>query len=155
MENAAVTVKHDNPKKFKENWPFFWVSQINAAYATVLERRIKSYGIDMPRWRAMMSLYEDEYLSVSEIAAFSAQKLNTTTKVVQRMLNDGLVTTRVRPDDGRVTDVCLTDKGEKLRKEVFKEAQAIFEHTFSDVSNAELAALNDTLSNLHARLKNL
>ncbi len=150
-----MTIKQDNPKKFKENWPFFWVSQINATYANALERRIKSNGIDLPRWRAMMSLYEDQYLSVSEIAEFSAQKLNTTTKVVQRMMNDGLVSTRVRPSDGRVTEVCLTNKGEKLRKVAFAEAQVIFENTFAEFSDAELAALNTTLSNLHARLKKL
>jgi len=152
---VILAVQQDNPKKFKENWPFFWVSQINAAYANALERRIKSFGIDIPRWRAMMSLYEDQYLSVSEIADFSAQKLNTTTKVVQRMLQDELVSTRVRPTDGRVTEVCLTDKGEKLRKDAFNEAQAIFDHTFADLTKAERDALNDTLAGLHARLKKL
>ncbi|WP_317624729.1 MarR family winged helix-turn-helix transcriptional regulator [Rhodalgimonas zhirmunskyi] len=150
-----MALKQDNPKKFKENWPFFWVSQINAAYANALERRIKPYGIDLPRWRAMMSLYEDQYLSVSEIAEFSAQKLNTTTKVIQRMLNDGLVTTRVRPSDGRVTEVCLTNKGEKLRKVAFDESQIVFQNAFAEFTQKDLAALNGTLAKLHARLKKL
>ncbi len=145
--------KSDSPIEFKQNWPFFWISQINAAYTNALERRIKAYGIDIPRWRAMMSLYEDQYLSVSEIAEFSAQKLNTTTKVVQRMMNDGLVSTRVRPQDGRVTEVCLTDKGEKLRKQAFAEAQAIFDTTFDELSETDIQALNSTLSQLHRRLK--
>ncbi|MGR3366521.1 MAG: MarR family transcriptional regulator [Sagittula sp.] len=64
----------------------------------------------------MMSLYEDQYLPVSEIAAFSAQKLNTTTKVIQRMIKDELVATRVRPSDGRVTEVRPTEKGDQLRR---------------------------------------
>ncbi|THH34446.1 MarR family transcriptional regulator [Aliishimia ponticola] len=148
-------MQQDNPDKFKENWPFFWVTQINAAYANVLEKRIKPLGVDLPRWRAMMSLYEDEYLSVSEIAEFSAQKLNTTTKVIQRMLSDGLVSTRVRPSDGRVTEVCLTDKGERLRKDVFVEAQDIFESTFGTFSSEELNQLNSSLSQIHRRLKKL
>ncbi|RPE66661.1 DNA-binding MarR family transcriptional regulator [Pacificibacter maritimus] len=148
-----MSSNHDSPNKFKQNWPFFWFSQINAAYTNVLERRIKAYGIDIPRWRAMMSLYEDQYLSVSEIAEFSAQKLNTTTKVVQRMMKDGLVSTRVRPQDGRVTEVCLTDKGEKLRKQAFTEAQAVFDATFSELSEGEIQDLNTTLSRLHTRLK--
>ncbi len=145
----------DNPKQFKENWPFFWISQINAAYGNALERRIKDLGIDLPRWRAMMSLYEDQFLSVSQIADFSAQKLNTTTKVVQRMMNDGLVSTRIRPTDGRVTEVCLTEKGERLRKEAFVEAQAIFDHTFANLTSEQQKALNATLSDLHARLKKI
>lgn len=145
----------DNPENFKENWPFFWISQINAAYAAALERRIKPQGADLPRWRAMMSLYEDQYLSISEIADFSAQKLNTTTKVIQRMIQDGLVETRIRPTDGRVTEVCLTEKGEMLRREAFVEAQSIFETVFTDTSEAELRALNMMLAGLHRKLKKL
>lgn len=102
-----------------------------------------------------MSLYEDQHLSVSEIADFSAQKLNTTTKVIQRMLQDELVTTRPRPRDGRVTEVCLTEKGDDLRRKAFVEAQAIFDQTFTDLSDKELDALNITLSKLHQRLKKM
>lgn len=151
----TVVEQNDNPTNFRKNWPFFWISQINAAYAVALERRIKPLGLDLPRWRAMMSLYEDQYLSVSEIADFSAQKLNTTTKVVQRMIHDGLVETRVRPSDGRVTEVCLTEKGELLRREAFVEAQSIFEHAFGELSENDLHLLNLTLSELHGNLKKL
>ena len=101
--------------EFKRNWPFYWVSQVNAAYESALERRLKHLGIDIARWRALMSLYDDAYLSVSEISEYSAQKLNTTTKVVQRMAKDGLVETRVRPSARRVTEVSLTAEGEQLR----------------------------------------
>lgn len=154
-KDTVQIVQQDNPKKFKENWPFFWVSHVNATYTSVLERRIKPLGVDIPRWRAMMSLYEDDYLSVSEIAEFSAQKLNTTTKVIQRMLNDGLVVTRVRPSDGRVTEVCLTEKGERMRKEVFAETQDIFESTFGPMSKSKLETLNKTLSEALGRLQKL
>lgn len=144
-----------SPNSFIENWPFFWMSQVNATYASALEQRTKAHGIDLPRWRAMMSLHEGKYLSVSEIAEFSAQKLNTTTKVVQRMLNDGLVTTRVRPSDGRVTDVCLTEKGEKLRKKALVEAEKIFEHAFNGIDAVDIQKLNKTLSAINVRLKQL
>ena len=145
----------DNPINFKAEWPFYWISQINAAYADALERRIKPLGIDIPRWRAMMSLHEDQYLSVSEIAAFSAQKLNTTTKVIQRMIGDELVTTRVRPTDGRVTEVCLTEKGDTLRKSALVEARKIFELAFAQIPADEVAALNRTLSQVQAQLEKL
>jgi DNA-binding MarR family transcriptional regulator len=147
--------RYDSPAHLKENWPFYWISQINAAYSDALERRIKLHGIDIPRWRAMMSLYEDKYLSVSEIAQFSAQKLNTTTKVIQRMLNDGLVTTRISPQDGRVTEVCLTEKGDNLRKEAFVEARYLFDNSFSELTQEEIDTLNATLSAVLKKLRKL
>ncbi|WP_299409904.1 MarR family winged helix-turn-helix transcriptional regulator [uncultured Roseobacter sp.] len=112
-------------------------------------------GIDIARWRALMSLYDDGYLSVSEISEHSAQKLNTTTKVVQRMVKDGLVTTRVRSTDRRVTEVNLSEKGENLRREAFKEAQAIYNLVFDGQSEKDVETLNAELSRLHERLKKL
>ncbi len=141
--------------EFKKSWPFYWVSQINAAYENALERRLKHLGIDIARWRALMSLYDDGYLSVSEISEHSAQKLNTTTKVVQRMVKDGLVTTRVRSTDRRVTEVNLSEKGENLRREAFKEAQAIYNLVFDGQSEKDVETLNAELSRLHERLKKL
>ncbi|WP_254868488.1 MarR family winged helix-turn-helix transcriptional regulator [Phaeobacter sp. HF9A] len=145
----------DDPKHLKADWPFYWISQINSAYADVLERRIRHIGIDIPRWRAMMSLYEDQYLSVSEIAAFSAQKLNTTTKVIQRMIKDELVKTRVRPTDGRVTEVCLTEKGDRLRTLALAEARSVYDLTFAGIDPERVRALNQLMSEMHAALQKL
>lgn len=144
-----------NPQFYRENWPFFWISQVNAAYIGVLERRIKPLGIDIPRWRAMMSLYQDQHLSVSEIAEFSAQKLNTTTKVVQRMVADELVSTRARPSDGRVTEVCLTEKGEHLRALAMKEAGDVYKSVFGDHAATDITGLNAELSRICASLREL
>ena len=152
---TALDVDTDTPTHLKAEWPFYWISQINAIYAEVLERRIKPLGIDIPRWRAMISLYEDQFLSVSEIAEFSAQKLNTTTKVVQRMQADGLVRTRVRPTDGRVTEVCLTDKGDELRRAALQEARQIFDLTFADTPPEVIETLNTTLKDITAKLRKL
>ncbi|WP_353475823.1 MarR family transcriptional regulator (plasmid) [Salipiger sp. H15] len=145
----------DKPKDFKKNWPFFWVSQVAAAYEIALERRIKPLGLDIPRWRALMSLYEEEYLSVSQIAEFSALKLNTTTKVIQRMIGDDLVTTRPRPTDGRVTEVCLTEKGDRIRREALVEAQGLYAALFSDTDPAQIQAMIGALTELHAKLRKL
>ena len=150
-----MTLTIDDPKHFKADWPFYWISQLNSAYGEALERRIRHIGLDIPRWRALMSLYEDRFLSVSEIAAFSAQKLNTTTKVIQRMIKDGLVTTRVRPTDVRVTEVCLTDKGDQLRKLALVEARAIYDQAFAGIDPARVQEMNKLMSEVHAAMKKL
>ncbi|WP_371743845.1 MarR family winged helix-turn-helix transcriptional regulator [Mangrovicoccus sp. HB161399] len=139
----------------RRRWPFFWISQVNEAYMRALERRIKPIGIDAPRWRAMMSLYEEDYLSISEIAELSAVKLNTTTKVVQRMIADGLVTTRVRPTDGRVTEVCLTAEGNRLRALAVKEAAFVFEASFGKVPVEDMDRMNALLAGVLEDLRKL
>lgn len=140
---------------FKRNWPYYWISRVDARYVQVFDRRLKPMGLDVPRWRVLMSLYEDTYLSISEIAEFSAMRLNTTTKVVQRMIADGQVTTRVRPTDGRVTEACLTEKGDRLRALALEEAHAIFDISFQNVTEEEMTTLNVILEKVFTQLNRL
>lgn len=145
----------DESRFAKEDWPFYWISRVNARYVQVLEKRLKPLGVDVPHWRVLISLYESEYLSISEIAEMSTMRLNTTTKVVQRMIVDGLVTTRVRPTDGRVTEACLTEKGDRLRALALVEAQQVYDLSFPAVTPDERAVLNRTLAKVFAHLDKL
>lgn len=151
--NAANHTGVTAEKRMKKDWPFYWVSRVNARYAQVLERRLKPLDLDVARWRVLMSLYEDEHLSVSEIADYAVIKLNTVTKIVQRMIADGLVVTRVRPNDGRVTEVCLTPEGDRLRRLARKEADHVFASSFVNITPDQLAQLNSLLENVFQQLE--
>ena len=148
--NAKIATPHA-----KRTWPFYWISRVDQRYVQVLEKRLKPMGLDAPRWRVLMSLHEDTYLSVSEIAEFSAMRLNTTTKVVQRLIADGLVTTRVRPTDARATEVTLTPEGERMGALALVEVRDIFELAFRSVSNQEMDLLNGILEKVFSQLKRI
>lgn len=148
--NAKIATPHA-----KKTWPFYWISRVDQRYVQVLEKRLKPMGLDAPRWRVLMSLHEDTYLSVSEIAEFSAMRLNTTTKVVQRLIADGLVTTRVRPTDARATEVTLTPEGERMGALALVEVRDIFELAFRSVSNQEMDVLNEILEKVFSQLKRM
>nr|WP_319250985.1 MarR family transcriptional regulator [uncultured Celeribacter sp.] len=155
MIEKPTDSEHETPDHFRDNWPYFWIDRASAYYMRALDKRLKPLGIDTPRWRVLMSLYQQNYMSVSEIAEFSTVKLNTTTKIVQRMLSAGLVETRVRPTDGRVTEVCLTEKGDELRAKALVEVDRIRADSFYNTSPAELEALNATLRKISADLAKL
>ncbi|KEP71123.1 MarR family transcriptional regulator [Thioclava sp. BHET1] len=140
-------------RRMKRDWPFYWVSRVNALYIQELEKKLKPLGLDMARWRILMSLYEEEHLSVSEIAEYSIIKLNTATKIVQRMIVDGLVITRVRPNDGRVTEVRLTPAGDHSRRLARAEADRILNASFVGFTLDEVALLNQLLERVHDRLR--
>lgn len=137
----------------KGSWPFYWISQVNGRYVQVLERRLKPIGLDIPRWRVLMALYEDGYLSISRIAEAAVLKLNTTTKIVQRMIAEGLVTTRQGLEDARVTEVTLTEAGEVLRHRALAEAQKILTRSFVNISSDELTQLNKLLAKVLSQLE--
>lgn len=145
----------DTSRFAKENWPFYWISRVNSRYVQVLEKRLKPMGIDVSHWRVLISLYESQYLSISELSELSTMRLNTTTKVVQRMIADGLVTTRVCPTDGRVTEACLTEKGDRMRALALVEALEVFDLSFVNLSANERATLNTILAKVFTQIDKL
>lgn len=126
----------------KSEWPFYWITQTSSRYLQVLEARLKPIGVDIAYWRVLMSLYEDNALSVSEISNYCIIKPNTATKIVQRMTTEGLVATGTRPTDGRVTDVFLTEKGHEMRRKARAIAEEVFASAFADLSKEEKMILN-------------
>lgn len=55
------------------------------------------------------------------------------------MIKDELVATRVCPTDGRVTEVCLTEMGDRLRKLTLAEARTIYDQTFAGITPEKVA----------------
>lgn len=51
---SPVRVRH-----VRRDWPFYWISTVNSLYTQAMERRLKPFGLDVPRWRVLISLYEE------------------------------------------------------------------------------------------------
>ena len=142
----------DEPHFRKADWPFYWITQVSARYYQLVEKSLKPMGLDVAQWRVLMSLYEGDALSISEIAEFCIIKLNTTTKIIQRMAAEGLVTCRPRKTDGRVTEVLITDKGNRLRREGRSVANGIFERSFASLGGEDIHKLNHMLEQVFHNL---
>lgn len=136
----------------KANWPFYWITQTSNRYMQVMERRLKTIGMDVAYWRVLMSLYEDQALSISEISTYCIIKPNTATKIIQRMTLQGLVTTGPRASDGRVTEVRLTDGGHEMRRKARAIADEVFVKAFEDLSREEQMVMNLLLEKVYRKL---
>lgn len=129
-------------------WPFYWLTQASGRYMATLERALRDIDLDVPTWRALMLLDGERARSVSYLANEAITKLSTMTRIVQRMVESGLVTTRPSAKDARVTEVVLTANGNRARILAWQAADTIFKRTFDGVDGAELDALGQNLAML-------
>ncbi len=136
----------------KEDWPFHWVTRTSGRYYQVIERVLKPLGLDVPEWRALNCLDEEIGVSVSEIADACIIKLNTTTKIIQRMQAEELVACAPRATDARVTEVRLTEKGRALATAARARTDALFTFAFEGIDRGEVAIMNRVLERLFERL---
>ena len=132
--------------------PFYLIARTSGRYAIDMQRILKSVGMDIPRWRALMILREQNPSSVSEIAERAVIQLSTVTRVVQRLEKQGLVRLASRKSDGRKTDVTLTDKGHAAVERVRECASRIYRLAFHDFSAQEIQTLNALLRRAFANL---
>lgn len=135
-----------------ERWPFYWLTRFTGRYLHEMEIALKALGLDIPRWRVLMSLRGDKVLSVSEIADNAIVKLPTMTRIVQRMQIDGLVRSRQSASDRRVTEVELTDAGRLAGQQAWGIADAIYSRTFGKIPAEEVMRLNRTMRTLNRNL---
>ena len=134
-------------------WPFYWLTRAYGQYLSSLEDALRGVELDIPRWRVLMLLEGDLAKSTSYLADEAISKLSTMTRIIGRMQADGLVETRPRASDGRVTEVLLTKNGRRARVLAWQQANDIYEKAFRDISVADIGQLNATLAKIHGNLK--
>ena len=120
-----------------------------------MERHLKAIGMDVPRWRVLMILAEDEPATITTLSERSVVKLATMTRIVQRMVADSLVTTEGNDTDGRITQVRMTRGGLDALKRVRAEGSRVFSATFDRTRTNEVDSFVSQLRELFERLNEL
>jgi DNA-binding MarR family transcriptional regulator len=134
-------------------WPFYWLARASGRYRERMEALLRPSGIDMPRWRVLMTLHQDRVASVSEIAAHSSEKLPTMTRIIQRMEADGLVRRQPRVGKEWIMEVALTSEGELAGSESWEQAVTLYNRAFAGMSESEIQALTGLLERVAENLR--
>ena len=135
-----------------EEFPFYWLARVQGIYIQQMEKALKKIGTDIPTWRVLFILKEQGKCSVSEISVHAITKLSTVTRIVYRMKAEGLIETNTHAEDGRVTEVSVTEKGQNLLVQAQKCTEKIFARSFDNVSEGQLLKLNQTLEQIFKNL---
>ena len=148
MLNQLDQFLPNNEPESIQNFPFFWISQVNGKYSQLIEKSIKKLGIDNTRRKIILSTNALGQASITEIANLSTLKLTTATKAIYRLLEDEIVVVFSSEADERISMVKLTDKGKNLVEQI----NIISSVTLSGILNAfeedELHLLNTQLKKI-------
>jgi DNA-binding MarR family transcriptional regulator len=136
----------------KEEFPFYWLARVYGRYTMSMEKLLKKVDLDIPRWRVLNILFENNEASISEICEHAIAKLSTITKIVYRMKDDGLVDTRPSAADGRVTQVSITEKGRQAFMTMHEVTDELFHKSFQGLTEAQIRKLNQVLAKVFDNL---
>lgn len=88
-------------------------------------------------------------LSTLQIRQRMLDKMSDTSRIVDRLIVKGLVSKTVCPDDKRLVDVSITDKGMKMLEKMDKYENDM-DAVFGNLTNAEAKTLNNLLDKIRS-----
>ena len=135
-----------------EDFPYYWISQVHAQYIQNIDNVLKKYGLDNSRRRLLLALQVKPHASVSDLSDMVISKMSTTTKIVYRLKDEGFIETYSCQDDGRITRVNLTDKGEKMVVKINDLTSVILEQSFDGLTPLQLEKTMDILKHIFKNL---
>ena len=110
-----------------------------------LSMKLADYNVTPPQWGVLVALWEQDGLSLSELAKRSFFDGPTMTGIVDRLEKAGLVVRRRDSTDRRVISVYLTDEGRKLQSILPPLSDEANEEAVAGLSQEEVDRFTETL----------
>lgn len=135
-----------------EAYPFYLLNRAVSRYNVVIEAQLRQIGIDIPTWRVIMILGEKAPLPLGQIARSAVIHISTMMRIVERMEAAGLIRTSPSTQDGRVTDLALTELGKTKLAEARKITSPVYHRLIDGISADDFIRLLELLNRLHDNL---
>ena len=108
---------------------------------------LKPLGLTEPQYNVLRLLIEarGEPLAQQDIQAGMLQPSSNVSRIVDRLLEKGLVTRSINPENRRKMDIALTEEGRRLEKKASKQVLAFHATIAGNLSDRELGQLTAAL----------
>jgi MarR family transcriptional regulator, organic hydroperoxide resistance regulator len=97
--------------RFVDNHLSALLGRASVAISAEFHEDVRRYRMPIPHWRILATLSDNTGISLSELAELTLLNQPTVTRLVQRLVADGLVQKTVDPRDRRIVRVFLTKRG--------------------------------------------
>lgn len=130
----------------------YQIVNVCKAHFNAANRLLSELGLHAGQEMILCSLWQSDGLSQTELAEELGVQPATVTKMLNRMVRNGLVERRKDSTDQRISRVFLTDKGWELREPVVQVWQKLEEETINQLSLEERVLLRRLLMQVRNNL---
>jgi DNA-binding MarR family transcriptional regulator len=142
-------------ERFIEDYLLYLLARASHLVSSEFHRELRRRGISVPVWRVLASLVGSRSgETVTGLAEVCLLQQPTMTKLLDRMVRDGLVRRSQDGRDRRVVRVELTPRGEAIALDLVKAAKQHETEVLARHPEAESMALKDLLRSIMHRHDN-
>lgn len=138
-----------------ENSPFYLMAHADFKYHEDMDKVLHKHGVSKPIYRVMTVLRETQPASIGAIAEAALTKRSTISRIIDRMIEQGLVSTESNPEDNRITEVTLTAAGQQTLRKLTPIVGRQFTRAMAGINNRDIAHLLRTLKKISDNLGKL
>lgn len=136
-----------------EAYPFYLLNRSVSQYNIIIEAALRQIGIDIPTWRVLMILGEQEPRPIAQVARAAVINISTMARLTERMIKAGLIETMPSNSDGRVKEIKLTPLGRAKLAAARKITAPVYRKVIRGFSAREFEQLLQLLNRLHENLE--
>lgn len=133
----------------------FLIAKIHQISGRIFAKILKEEGIELnpAQGRIMFVLWEQDGISIQELAAKSSLSKTTLTSMLDRLEKMGYIQRDPSQDDRREILIKLTDKDKSLRDKYQQVSEKMTELFYNGLSIDEIIGFEKTLNQLYENLK--
>lgn len=144
--------KDKTPEDFLYSYLPYLMARASFLVSAQFHGQLAGAGLSVPFWRVLATLAGRGPLPVGALAKITLYKQPTLTKILDRMIELGLVVRIDCRDDRRRVDISVTAAGRRLVEGLMVQAKAHESQVLSSYSEADAATLKNVLRDLIERL---
>jgi len=126
----------------------YMLAAAHRAVHQTLTARLKEHGMQVETWRILETLDNESQLTMGQLARIVLMNPPTLTKLVDRMVAQGLVHRQIATSDQRKVNLLLTDLGRKRMTEIRELVRLQDREILAQFDTKQVETLNRVLRNL-------
>jgi MarR family transcriptional regulator, organic hydroperoxide resistance regulator len=137
--------------RLTKSFPYL-LNRVGVRMGELFVRRIAPYGVTLPMYRVLASLWETGDRRLGDLAAQTTVEVSTLSRLIGEMKRKGLVSRRRCEDNERTVAINLSAKGRALAEELMPIAQHFEDVAVRDFSTDEVARIKTVLATVYSNL---
>jgi DNA-binding MarR family transcriptional regulator len=134
QEKVEFPVNEGNPAKRARENSFGWlVTTLGNRMDAQMREKLAVLGLDLPSFATLMTLFEGEGMTQTELSAAVGVQNYATTRTLDKLAKQKLVERRASPRSRRSYQIFLTKKGQALRGDLIAIVAAVNRETLQDL----------------------
>lgn len=124
----------------------YMLAQAHRGVHLRFEKRLKTEGVQVEHWRVLKILIDKDGQSMGELAGKVLMNHSALTKMVDKMVANGLVHRALDPQDNRRVNIFITDSGRSLYARLSPHDAKLDQEFEAALGSEQMKTLKDLLS---------